>query len=151
MDFSYTERLAKLIQLKHDVLAQLWELSQRQSDAIANDDVDRLMSLLAQKQILLNQMKRVEVALEPYRQDDPECRAWPTAEARRRCQLIADRANALLTQLLTLEKQAEGQLVQSRDATAREVAAATSAFAARQAYVAAPVNARPGLDLLSET
>lgn len=151
MDYTHTERLVKLIQLKHDVLAQLWELARRQVEVIAADDVDRLMSLLAQKQTLLNQLQRVEVVLEPFRSDDPETRVWRSAEDRRRCQVVAERANALLVQLVTLEKQSETQLVQSRDATARELTAATTAFAARQAYVTAPVATHQGLDLLSET
>ncbi len=151
MDYSHTERLAKLIQLKHDVLSQLWELARRQVEVIAADEVDRLMSLLAQKQTLLNQLQRVEVVLDPFRADDPDARLWKSPEDRRRCQMVAERANALLQQLVTLEKQAEGQLVQSRDNTARELAAASSAFAARQAYVPAPSGARQGLDLMSET
>ena len=151
MDYSHTERLAKLIQLKHDVLAQLWELARRQVDVIAADEVDRLMSLLAQKQTLLNQLQRVEVVLDPFRSDDPEARLWKSPEDRRRCQVVAERANALLQQLVLLEKQSEGQLVQSRDHTARELAAASSAFAARQAYVAAPNASHQGLDLMSET
>lgn len=151
MDYSHTERLAKLIQLKHDVLAQLWELSRRQAEVIAADEVDRLMSLLAQKQTLLNQLQRVEVVLEPYRSDDPEARLWKSSEDRRRCQVVAERANLLLQQLVTLEKQAEGKLVESRDRTARELASASSAYAARQAYVPAPTGAHRGLDLMSET
>lgn len=151
MDYSHTNRLAKLIQLKHDVLAQLRELSHRQSEAIAADEDERLMSILAQKQVLLNQLQRVEVVLEPYRSEDPDARAWPSAEERRRCQVVAERANLLLGELLALEKQAESHLVASRDRTSQELAAAAGALAARQAYASTTSSAHPGLNLLSES
>jgi hypothetical protein len=149
--FSHTERLAKLITLKHDVLTQLHRLAQRQLEVIAADEMDRLMSLLAEKQKLLTQMQRVEQALEPYRQEDANARQWRSAEHRRSCQVTADRANLLLSELLTFEKQAEGGLLQSRDATARELQEASGAYAARQAYVSSPGSAAGGFDLVSES
>lgn len=146
-----TEQLAQLVLLKHELLSQLCELARRQLQIIAADDVDRLMSLLAEKQKLLHQLQRVERTLDPFRQQDAEARQWPSPEARRRCQVIAERANALLGELLQLEKQAEGQLVQAHAHTARELEHSTQAIAARNAYVA-PVATMPrGLDLMSET
>lgn len=149
--YAATERLAKLIALKHDVLAQLHSLALRQLQVVADDEVDRLLSLLAEKQVLLTQLQRVEKALNPFREEDADARAWRSHEDRRHCQLVADRANALLAELLQLEKQAEAGLTVSRDNTSRELQAATSAFAARQAYVATPAAPHQGIDLMSET
>lgn len=149
--FEHTERLAKLIVIKHDLLKQLHALAQRQVEVIASDEVDRLMTLLAEKQVLLNQLQRVEATLNPFRSENADARRWRSPEDRRRCQLVADRANALLAELMQLEKQAEGALVVSRDNTSRELQASTSAFAARQAYVGQPAAPHQSLDLMSET
>ncbi len=146
-----TEQLARLVLVKHELLSQLCELARRQLQIIAADDIDRLMSLLAEKQTLLHQLQRVERTLDPFRLQDAEARQWPSPEARRRCQVVADRANTLLAELLQLEKQAEGQLVQVHARTARELEHSTQAIAARNAYAAPAATMPRGLDLMSET
>jgi hypothetical protein len=137
-DFSHTDRLARLIQLKHDLLAQLHALARKQVEVVAADEVHRLMAILAQKQPLLNQLQAVEQALDPFRREDADQRAWAGAQARRACQVVADRANVLLAELMQLERQAEVAVTQCRDRTASELATATSALAARKAYVGGP-------------
>jgi hypothetical protein len=147
-----TEQLTLLIVQKHQVLVQLRDLARTQLQVIAADDTDRLLSLLAVKQPLLAELQRVERALDPFREQDPERRIWPAADTRRRCQVVAERANALLQELLQLEQQAEGQLVLSRDETAQQLQMSSGAHAARQAYVVVPsLPTSGGLDLLSET
>jgi hypothetical protein len=149
-DYTHTERLSRLIQLKHDLLAQLHMLARKQVEVLASDEVERLMSLLAQKQPLLNQLQAVEKALDPFRREDAEQRQWRTPQERRACQVIAERANALLAELLQFERQAEAAVTVSRDQTSRELATATTALAARQAYVSGPATMSPGFDFSSE-
>lgn len=146
------QRLTELIVQKYELLVQLRDMARTQLAVVAADEVDRLLSLLAAKQPLLAELQRVERELDPFREADPEQRQWPTPDARRRCQLIADHANGLLQELLTLEKQAEELLVVNRDQTAEQLQAASGAYAARQAYaVAPPLPNVHGLDLMSET
>jgi hypothetical protein len=146
-----TDRLSQLITAKHEVLTQLRALADRQLAALAADDIDRLLSILAQKQKLLNQLQGLERLIDPFRQQDPETRRWSSPEARRECQVIADRASLLLTEVIALEQQAGAAAVQTRDLTASQLAEVTGAMAARQAYVASPAAAHGGLDLMSET
>ena len=61
-----TDELSRCIQQKHDVLAQLHELARRQLAVIASEDTDRLLSLLAVKQPLLNELQRLERALRSF-------------------------------------------------------------------------------------
>jgi hypothetical protein len=151
--FEHTARLAQLVELKHEVLTQLCALAQRQIDVVQADEIDRLMSILAEKQPLLELLQRVERSLDPFRQEDPDARRWQAPIDRRRCQQRADRCAVLLTELMAVEKAAEGLLVKAHEQTSRELAAAASALAARQAYVApvASGTRSPGLDLVSET
>jgi hypothetical protein len=149
-DFSHTDRLARLIQLKHDLLAQLHALARKQVEVVAADEVHRLMAILAQKQPLLNQLQAVEQALDPYRREDADARVWASREARRACQVVADRANALLAELLQFERQAEAAVIECRDRTSNELATATSALAARQAYVGGPATISQAASFSSE-
>jgi flagellar biosynthesis/type III secretory pathway chaperone len=146
-----TERLSQLITAKHEVLTQLRALADRQFEALASDDVDRLLTILAQKQKLLNQLQGLERLIDPFRQQDPESRAWPSPQARRECQLLADRASVLLTEIVALEQAASAKAVETRNQTAMQLAEVNSALAAREAYVSPPGMAHGGLDLLSET
>ena len=146
-----TERLSQLILVKHDLLAQVYQLAQRQIEAVEAQDMDPLMSHLATKPTVLGHLPKVERVLDPFRSQDPEARVWNSAEDRRRCQITAERANVLLKEILALEQQAERQLSQARDATAIQLATANTAMAARSAYAAASPAPQGGLDLLSET
>ena len=101
-------------------------------------------------QPLLNQLQTVEKALDPYRREDADARVWPSPQERRKCQVIAERANALLGELLQLERQSETAVVENRDRTSRELATATSALAARQAYVSTPAAISHGIDFSLE-
>lgn len=147
-----TEQLTLLIVQKYTVLMQLRDLARTQLEVIAADDTDRLLTLLAEKQPLLSELQRVERALDPFREQDPETRHWPQADLRRRCQVVAERANALLQELLELEQQASGDLSHLRDETAKQLQTASGAMAARQAYAVVPtLPTTGGLDLMSET
>ena len=147
-----TDELSRFIQQKHDVLVQLHELARRQLAVIASEDTDRLLALLAVKQPLLNELQRLERALDPYRDQDPQQRQWRQAADRRHCQVIAERAAQLLKELLLLERQAELETIARRDHTATQLQAAGHAMAAKQAYsTAASFPAASQLDLMSET
>ena len=71
-------------------------------------------------------------------------------ESRRRCQAVAERCEALLAELMLIEKQSESNLRQRRDETAARLKGAESAGEARRAYAAAPAPARSQFDISSE-
>ena len=71
-----TDVLADLIGKKLAVLEQLRDLSRRQSDLIADGDIQRLLSVLSAKQTLLAELQKLQQRLEPFRKQDPEARTW---------------------------------------------------------------------------
>ena len=77
-----TDRLAKLIAQKHEILVQLLELVQRQRQIVGEGNMTRLLSLLAAKQPFISQLQEVETDLDPFRSQDPEERHWRSAEFR---------------------------------------------------------------------
>ncbi|MCA9644068.1 MAG: hypothetical protein KC492_25420, partial [Myxococcales bacterium] len=72
-----TDRLAKLVCQKRQVLQQLRQVAVRQGELIGQEDVSTLLKLLATKQALLSGLQKLERALEPFRGQDPEDRPWP--------------------------------------------------------------------------
>jgi hypothetical protein len=145
-----TERLAALVRAKHDVLEQILALAETQKTVIAEEDMDRLLSILAAKQPLMSELGRLERALDPFRQEDPESRQWRTPADRRACQKWAERAAAMLATLMAIETECDALLRGRRDATARQLTAVGDAIAARRAYAVVGA-AQRGLDLSSET
>jgi len=102
-------QLAAAIARKAEVLVLLHKLGEAQLALVNAGDMPRLMQVLASKESLLTQLQLVERQLDPFRDQDPERRIWPSAEARRACQDDANRCAALLAQIVSLEKEAEAE------------------------------------------
>jgi hypothetical protein len=149
-DILPTDRLADLINAKRDLLEQLRQLARQQNEHIAAGEMSTLINVLAAKEMLLRNLFAVERQIDPFRQEDPEQRIWRNPEARRRCQVVAERCESLLAELMLLEKQSETDLQRRRDETAKRLDLAHSALEARRAYAPHTRPASAQLDLSSE-
>jgi hypothetical protein len=148
-----TQRLATLIELKLSLLERLLELGQAQLDQIDTGDYNELLKLLSVKQRVLGGLQDVESALVPFRDQDPNARAWPTMSERRECQMQAARCEEILQQLLTQEQVSETRMIQRRHDHAHELSALHQQLAVQQAYVGQteyPASDYSQLDLASE-
>ncbi len=110
-----TDLFAELIGKKLAVLEQLRDLSRRQSDLIADSDMERLFAVLSAKQTLLSELQKLQKRLEPFRQQDPESRRWRTPADRERCRQLRERSESLLGEILLVEKQCESEMARRRD------------------------------------
>ena len=70
-----TVRLAHLIDRKHEVLRQLLLLAQRQYQVVSQGEMGTLISILAAKQRMLNELQTVEAELAPFRRAGPRIAA----------------------------------------------------------------------------
>ncbi len=86
-------------------------LGQAQLDQIDSGDYNELLKLLSVKQRVLGGLQDVESALLPFRDQDPNARAWPTMSERRECQMQAARCEEILQQLLTQEQVSETRMI----------------------------------------
>ena len=145
-----TDRLAELIDRKHQVLAHLHTLARQQLALVDGDDMSNLLALLASKQTLLDQLMAVEQQLHPFRDQDPAERVWRSADDRRRCAEQARQCEATLAEILALERRGESQLQRRRDDTATRLDQAHGAAQAHRAYTSAPTGGGGQLDLASE-
>lgn len=149
MDTS-TEQLAILVRRKADLLALLKQLTEKQLGVIAGEDTALLLKLLAGKQSLVDQLQTVERELTPFREQDPEHRAWRTPEDRRQCQQLAATCETLIQEILELDRRGEGELVRRRDAAAEQLQGLHTTAHAHRAYLQVPHSIAGGFDLVSE-
>ncbi len=131
-----TQVLAELIREKRRVLSQLHLVGKRQGELVALGDVAALLKLLAAKQKLLAGLQALEARLEPYRNEDPEQRNWPTPQHRTACAADADECRRLLAEIMEMERAHEQQMMQRRDGVAEQLQRVHVAHGANDAYQA---------------
>jgi hypothetical protein len=145
-----TDLLAALIAKKLAVLEQLRDLARRQSDVIADDDVPRLLAVLSAKQRVMTELQKIQKQLEPFRRQDPEARRWRGVAERQRCRQLAERSEALLGEIMLMEKQSESEMIRRRDTARTRLEALHSSAAATRAYIDGPGPPRSTLDICSD-
>ena len=146
-----TDTLAGLILRKRDYLLSLREMGKRQMEFVADGEMACLLDVLAAKQRVLNDLQRVERALDPYRGQDPETRLWRNAEARAECGRLLDECECLLRETVEQERQSEAALTVRRDEAAIKLHGAHAAGRARGAYASHGPSSISQLDLSSES
>lgn len=128
------DRLATLVDAQLEVLLQLQQMGRQQQEMIVQGRVSELLSLLAQKQQLLQRLTEVQQTLRPARQQPPEDRRWSSPQRREDCRRVSARCDALLAEILEAEAASEASLSDSRDALAVRLQQSTGALHAARAY-----------------
>ncbi|MEM6330859.1 MAG: hypothetical protein AAF790_11485 [Planctomycetota bacterium] len=129
-----TDALAALVREKRRVLTQLHQVGERQGELVALGDVPTLLRLLAAKQKLLAGLQAVEARLHPYRDQDPDGRAWPSPQHRAACAADADECRRLLAAVMDMERRHEQQMATRRDKLAEQLQRTHTAHGASDAY-----------------
>src|SRR5215471_12104612 len=131
-----TEQLASLITKKHEVLVQLRAVGARQTDLVASGEIAGLLKLLAAKQHLINGLQQLERELKPYYAGDPDQRIWRSPEDRARCAKQAAECNALLEEIVRLEKIGAEKMDARKNEVAQQLQQVHAAAHVRNAYQA---------------
>ncbi len=145
-----TDNLAQCIDAKLQVLMQLQVLARRQQAAIGENDFTSLLTILAGKQQLVNQLQELDSQLAPYQNESPAARRWSSSALRERCQAQAARCEAVLREILAAELQAEKTITTQRDATAKQLEAVNQSHRAQRSYATLPAPQTAIFDLTSE-
>jgi len=146
-----TDELAELIGKKLVVLEQLRGLSRRQSDLIADGDIQRLLGVLSAKQTLLVELQKLQKLLEPFRKQEPDARRWRTPHDRQRCRQAAERCETLLSEIMLIDRQSEAEMTRRRDAVQARLEECHSCAEATRAYLRPAAALRGNIDLTSDT
>jgi hypothetical protein len=131
-----TEELAALIAKKHEVLVQLRAVGLRQSNLVGSGEIAALLKLLAAKQQLITCLQDLEGELKPYYAGDPDKRIWRSSEQRARCAKQASECNALLEEIVRLEKLGAERMNERKNEVAQQLQQVHAAAHVRNAYQA---------------
>jgi hypothetical protein len=131
-----TEQLAALISQKHEVLVQLRAVGVRQTDLVASGEVAALLKLLAAKQHLITRLQELERQLKPFYACDPDKRVWRSPDERARCAKQAGECNALLEEIVRLEKLGAEKMTERKNEVAQQLQQVHAATHVRNAYQA---------------
>lgn len=131
-----TEQLAELIAKKHEVLTQLRAVGVRQTDLVASGEITSLLKLLSAKQQLIIQLQHLERELKPFYATAPDDRVWRSAEERSQCARQADECNALLEEIVRLEKIGAENMNDRKNEVAQQLHQVHAAAHVRSAYQA---------------
>jgi hypothetical protein len=131
-----TEKLSELIQRKHSVLVQLRDFGRRQADLVTSGDIAALLALLGTKQQLIVGLQKLERELTPFYAEDPERRVWASPQARARCAQLAAECNAILEEIVGLEKVGAEKMTVRRNEVAQQLQQVHAATQVRSAYEA---------------
>lgn len=146
-----TDRLAELVERKHNCLSELHEIGRRQLQLVRGGEMTTLLDLLAVKQRLIERLQNIERDLNPFRAQSPQSRQWRSETHRRRCAEQIQNCESLFEQIIEHEKMGETELTQRRDEAAVRLDGAHQAWRARGAYTATAPPHSGKLDLASET
>lgn len=131
-----TELLTVLIRKKHQVLVQLREIGRRQTELVTCGDIATLLKLLAAKQQLIAALQGLEGELKPFYAEDPEARVWRSPEERAECARQANECNALLEEVVALEKLGAEKMNTRKNEVAGQLQQVHAAAHVRTAYQA---------------
>lgn len=146
------DRLFHLVLQRKAVLEKLLDISRRQVEAIEQGRMNELMSLLAEKQAPLLQLREHSKSLGEGSLDDPEDRVWDQPEQRKQCQDEHAKCEEMLQMLMEIEAECEQSLSLSRALLQQKLEQTQSAQQAAFGYSLADQPSTTGgqLDLSSQ-
>lgn len=142
-----TDTLSQLVRARYSCLVRLRDMGSKQLELIEDGNMTALLDLLSAKQRPLMELRRIELALDPYRGQDPDQRRWHKTEDRTACSRMVEECEALLREIVAQEKQCEATLTRRRDEAAVRLQGFHMAGQARGAYTALPQMEVSQLDL----
>jgi flagellar biosynthesis/type III secretory pathway chaperone len=115
---------------------QLREMGRRQAVLVTGGDIASLLGLLTAKQELIATLQTVERSLTPYYAEAPDERVWNSPQDRADCAQLVSECNALLEEIVQLEKAGAEKMADRRNEVAEQLQQVHSAAQVRGAYEA---------------
>lgn len=122
LDVRDCTRMESLLERQCEICGGLAELSQSQNRLIAGDEpLEDLMVVLGRKQVLIDELQRVESELKPLRQSWRQCQAEIPVVRREYIDDLVRRAGQILEGVLELEELGRARLMESRQRVAHDL------------------------------
>lgn len=136
-------RLTGLLDQQHEQYALLESLSGRQSELIQSNQTDALLSVLAERQAVIDRIADIGERLDPFRQRWTELMGQVSETTR---QTIRDRVDALaelIERIAERDERDRADLEQQRTMVSRELAGLRKGRGAMVAYSGKPARSAP--------
>ena len=127
-------RLIALVERQAALFHQLETFGQRQATFIAEGEADSLLSLLAQRQQVIDRLQGVNSELEPFRRRWQELWAGLDAADQERVGALVRDAQETLEKVMAADERDRRQLEVAQRQVAQELGRVQQSGAARQAY-----------------
>ena len=105
-----TEKLLKGLREEIDHYHHIMELTRQQRKAIDETDVKGLLACVKQKEDIINQIKKVDEELGPFRDECQKRKDEMSEYSRRQCEEYVGELNTILEKLMLLEGENEKML-----------------------------------------
>jgi len=145
-----TDKFAKLILDKLSLVVEIKQLVDKQKRLIDESKTDDLISLLAVKQQVVRKLQGNDKQLEPFRDQDPEARLWPSPEARAESQNHAQLCEGVFLEVLEIEAYCEKAMSEFSEQTQRQLNGSVSARQATAAYQSFAPKQTSSIDFTSD-
>lgn len=142
------EALIRLVSEKHQGLAKVYDLSQRQMACVISGDIEALLEILAAKQRVLIELQRVDRQLKECGTLDFDRSSVPE-EDRDAISTMITKCRGLLEQILGVESECARILEQRKNDVAKQLAEFHDFMQARAAYQQRPGEIINELDVTS--
>ena len=120
-DLTATQLLYDLILEQRKILLELKHFAETQLQIVQENELGKLVSLLATKQQAIQRLQDVDRRLNPFRDQDPDSRQWSSTEQRDECRRMAKECPRLLADVMKLEQASEEILTQQREQVTQQV------------------------------
>jgi flagellar biosynthesis/type III secretory pathway chaperone len=134
-ELTATQRLYDLIHEQRTILLELKHFAETQFQIVQENELGKLVSLLATKQQAIQRLQDVDRRLHPFRDQDPESRIWASVEQRDECRRLAKECPRLLADVMKLEQASEEILTRQREQVTQQVDQSVARSHAATAYL----------------
>lgn len=131
---SETNEVFSLLQQQRDLYRELKSQSERQDALIASGETDQLLTLLAQRQRLIDGLGQVSSALSPYRSRIAAIADQAPVGVGEQMREMVEEVRGLLESIIAFDEKGKADLEVARDRVGAQIRQAAGAVAAAGAY-----------------
>lgn len=128
------ETLVGLLDQQHEIYLQLRELAQRQSRLVADGDAESLLTLLNQRQALIDQLLKINEQIEPFKKQWSAFWAELDASQRQRIRERMDAVQSLLDGIMEQDERDRQALAAQRSQVGQRLSDVSRGTAVNRAY-----------------
>ena len=126
--------LIGLLDQQRGIYQQLHALSERQAGLVGNGDAEALLTLLGERQRLIDQLTQLNGRIEPFKRDWPRLWAQLDENSQAQVQNLIDKVQSLLDGIVQQDERDRAALSEHRDRIGAQIRQTQAGSAVNRAY-----------------